>query len=233
MELSKHNRAVKGDAGKDGAPSPWSRPWRAVVSAAIVFHLLALVAEPMRMFSQSSLRPGAPHTQSLRGLVAPYCEFLFLDHGYFFFAPNPGPNHLIEARIQGPSSRGVIVERIPDRSVHWPRLYYHRHFMLSEFYNGISVPSVPPPELQQDGQWMARWRSDLDRYQSVRASLIQHWEGKYPDSRVQLGRIRHLLPSSDEVLLEGKPITDPSLYVPLSEDATEALPPMPQGTSRP
>jgi len=44
------------------------------------------------------------HIWLLRSSLAPYIEFLYLSHGYFFFAPNPGPNHILEFRFRPPTS---------------------------------------------------------------------------------------------------------------------------------
>jgi len=59
---------------------------------------------------------------------------LFLGHGYRFFAPDPGPSHLVEFEITS-ADGSVVSGRFPDRdddANSLPRLQYHRWFMLSE-----------------------------------------------------------------------------------------------------
>jgi hypothetical protein len=63
----------------------------------------------------------------------PYLQLLYLNHGYKYFAPEPGPSTLLAYTMEfaDASSRQ---ETIPNRDIH-PRLLYHRHFMLTEFLN--------------------------------------------------------------------------------------------------
>jgi len=70
-------------------------------------------------------------TRPLARWVAPIHRSLFLGHGYRFFGPDPGPSHILVYRIV--DREGELVERrFPDRDAIWPRLLYHRWFMLSE-----------------------------------------------------------------------------------------------------
>ena len=60
----------------------------------------------------------------------PYLQILYLNHGYQFFAPEPGESTLLA--FEAERDDGTVVRgRIPDRTT-WPRLLYHRHFMLTE-----------------------------------------------------------------------------------------------------
>jgi hypothetical protein len=70
-------------------------------------------------------------TRPLARMVAPIHRSLFLGHGYRFFGPDPGPSHLVVYRVIGPGGN-LIEKRFPDRDEIWPRLMYHRWFMLSE-----------------------------------------------------------------------------------------------------
>jgi hypothetical protein len=74
----------------------------------------------------------------LKKLYHPYITATFLDHSYKFFAPNPGPSHLVRYDLyfaDGSSRVNRDDQILPDRVGHWPRLLYHRHFMLTEFMN--------------------------------------------------------------------------------------------------
>ncbi len=70
-------------------------------------------------------------TRPLANFVAPVHRALFLGHGYRFFGPDPGPSHSVIYRIADESGN-VSEKRFPDREQIWPRLMYHRWFMLSE-----------------------------------------------------------------------------------------------------
>lgn len=70
-------------------------------------------------------------TRPLATMVAPIHRSLFLGHGYRFFGPDPGPSHMVVYRVVD-NSGDVIEKRFPDRNEIWPRLMYHRWFMLSE-----------------------------------------------------------------------------------------------------
>ena len=63
--------------------------------------------------------------------VRPYVQLVFLDQGWNFFAPEPGPSTLVSYRAE--TSTGKVIEgRIPNKRIK-PRLFYHRHFMLTSY----------------------------------------------------------------------------------------------------
>ena len=76
--------------------------------------------------------------------MRPYLQILSLDNGYRFFAPEPGPSHLVRYDVtlaDGQQIGGVFPNLAEER----PRLLYHRYFMLSEFVNSLTEGT--PPEL--------------------------------------------------------------------------------------
>ncbi len=121
-------------------PTTWSRRTRTLVSLALVWHLAALVVAP--------LAAPPPTSQLARGIAAwfnPYLQALYLNHGYRFFAPNPGPSHLVEYELtfaDGSTRSG----QFPNLAEHQPRLLYHRHFMLSETIFALPTPPEFTPE---------------------------------------------------------------------------------------
>jgi hypothetical protein len=64
---------------------------------------------------------------------------MYVNHGYRFFSPDPGDSTLVEFQslLEDGSRRS---ETIPNRGEggQWPRVFYHRHFMLTEFLTGAS-----------------------------------------------------------------------------------------------
>lgn len=135
------------------------RPWvQGLVSLALLYHLTAVLLGP------NSIPPfGSLIAERLRPYFRDYIAATFLNHGYKFFAPEPGPSHLIRYVVERPDGTRVT-GILPDRQGHWPRLMYHRHFMLTEFINdgrpvelwpappggageggGLPAPLAPPP----------------------------------------------------------------------------------------
>ena len=81
-------------------------------------------------------------------LVAPVHQALFLGHGYRFFGPDPGPSHILEYRIESADGE-EINDKFPDRDQHWPRLLYHRWFMLSETIYEDRFPLIEEEEFKK------------------------------------------------------------------------------------
>ena len=97
---------------------------RRLVSVWLVFHIAAIIISP------AAVGPSSETIREAWGWFQPYVEFMYLDHGYHFFAPEPAESTLlayVAHRPDGTEVRG----RIPDRTTS-PRLLYHRYFMLTE-----------------------------------------------------------------------------------------------------
>jgi len=202
----------------------------------VVLHMLAVLAEPLRFFSQSEYQPG-PEFAALRRWTAPYVEWLYLDHGYFFFAPNPGPSHLVGAKVVSPPpipaptptplpavpevDLSQYAYLFPDRQRQWPRLRYHRYFMLSEFYNNSYAPKALPKELHDDLDFLNRWRRDRQFYERLGGSIARHLERLLGVDALELVRIERELFSPDQVLREGWRIDDPRGLILLPESFDE------------
>ncbi|QEG24342.1 hypothetical protein [Mariniblastus fucicola] len=115
--------------GTSSSENAISKPLKRVLSCTLGFYLFVLILGPLSnpVGSESLTRP-------LAKTVGPIHRALFLGHGYRFFAPNPGPSHLVEFQITM-ADGSVTKGRIPDRddaTTGFPRLEYHRWFMLSE-----------------------------------------------------------------------------------------------------
>lgn len=194
-----------------------SPKWKLAISLWILLHLFAIIAEPFALFTRGA-DGYSPTARPLRRGLAPYVEFGYLHHGYFFFAPNPAPSHLLECSLKSSSGEQSRL-RLPDRRAQWPRLLYHRHFMLAEFLNQFHVEPVteqgisnlPNKELQD------AWRSDRARFEMVRDSMIKHLKHRYHVDSAEIFRLEHRLPSAAEVF-EGKiPLDDERFYVVLPD----------------
>jgi hypothetical protein len=136
-DLSESQIASPDEANQDEAtlepltaePTKLSTTAKRIVSLLIAGYLFVLILGPL------SNPIGSEHlTRPLAKKVSPIYRLLFLGHGYRFFAPDPGPSHLVEYEITKQDG-SKIVGRFPDRNnseFSFPRLKYHRWFMLSE-----------------------------------------------------------------------------------------------------
>jgi hypothetical protein len=171
------------------APPPLALRWRILISALVALHVAAVFIGPWAM---------APSTSALSGRLAsafrPYLRMGFLDNGYRFFAPEPGPAHLIRYDLKladGSEVNGVF----PSIDQQWPRLLYHRHFMLSEFVNTL------------DGQEQAELRDAMVK------SFARHLVQANQAEEVSLYLRRHLIAPPQEVA-QGAKLDDPRSYPP-------------------
>ena len=160
---------------------PGRSPWRWALNCWLVFHLAAIIIAP------ASVEPSSDLSRSAWDLVHPYLELLYLNHGNQFFAPEPGESTLLS--FEAERDDGTVVRgRIPDRAT-WPRLLYHRYFMLTEHMKDA------PPELQP------LWQG----------SYARHIGGRFGARRVSLTQQTHLLPSMERVR-DGGRLDDPESY---------------------
>lgn len=183
----KPSEAQLPDESAPPCPAGWSARARRIVTGLLLVHLAALVAGPC------SVEPSSPLCRAVWRLFRPYLDVAFLNHGYHFFAPEPGPSHLIRYELEladGSVQRGFF----PDRDRHRPRLLYHRHFMLSEHLSPLAEETAPPELLH-----------------AYSASFARHLLDEHQARQVTLYLVRHLLPRPNDVL-QGMPLDDASLY---------------------
>lgn len=220
------------------ASSP-TRPWgKAVVSLLLLVHLTAVFIAPFAFASNIGGRARSPFADAIAQALRPYVVAMFLDHGYFFFAPNPGPTHLVDYKVEFADGRTPLEGRFPDHATQRPRLLYHRHFMLAEALNNAYVPPErapepsPPPltataeqraqydlDRQAYAEMEAGWRRGRDSYAAMRKSIEQHLLAKYGGERVTVTRVEHRPPMPDEFAILRKPLDSPDSFTTLPETA--------------
>src|SRR5262245_49379353 len=71
----------------------WGRGAKIFVSLLLGWHLLALLVGPLSV-------PRSILGEKLQVVFRPYLQATFLDHAYKFFAPDPGPSHLIRYDVE-------------------------------------------------------------------------------------------------------------------------------------
>jgi len=125
-----------------------------------------------------------------------YLDGLYLNHGYHFFAPSPGPGHIIRYELF--DDRGSVIGQgeFPNTKDQWPRLRYHRHFMLTE------QAELPSENAEDRQHWQRVYLESYARHllrinpeaQSVRLRRIAHW------------------PIPRQFAAQGRKLTDPEGY---------------------
>src|SRR5437867_3482165 len=159
-------------------PSRLSKKLRWLISSLLIFHFLAIVVSPM------SVPPSSAFWDDAWWIFRPYLQLMYLNHGYKYFAPEPGPSTLLAYTLEFEDG-STRQETIPNRNIH-PRLLYHRHFMLSEFLN------FAPDD------WHRTYARHLCR--------------TYGAKSVSMSRMTRLLPTMEEVR-NGSTLTDPERYL--------------------
>jgi hypothetical protein len=167
-------------------------PLRILISLLIVWHLTAVALAPMSVPPSSQLVVELAQ----RPPVQWYLDALYLNHGYHFFAPEPGAGHLIRYELF--DTRGSIMAQgeFPNLKEQWPRLRYHRHFMLAD------QAGLPSDDKQYRDHWQ---RAYLESY--ARHLLRIHEDA----DAVRVRRVAHW-PIPRNFFLEGRKLTDPEGY---------------------
>lgn len=132
-----------------------------LLNAWLAFHVFAIFIAP------AGMPPASPLLVDISRVALPYNQALFLNHGYHFFAPDPGASRLVEYEIDRPGDLPII-GRFPTTSIR-PRLLYHRYFMLAENVGAF-------PEAMQAEMFEAYARHFAEQHQadSIRLKLILH-----------------------------------------------------------
>jgi hypothetical protein len=198
----------------------------------VAFHLTAVVVAPLAFAADYS----SPLVNRLYAVVRPYATALYLNHGYFFFAPEPGPAHLVDYKVEFDDGRPTVSGRFPDLATQRPRLLYHRHFMLSESLYNRFQPATPAPEpspppltatAEQKLLWqlarreydrgLARWKHRQPQYSAMRRSVEEHLKSKYGGSRVTLSLVEHRLLTPIEIERGERRLDAPETFITLPE----------------
>lgn len=147
---------------------PVGRRVRRIVSVLLMLHLVAIASAPLAM------EPASLPAQKVFGFFRPYLDAAYLNHGYHFFAPEPGPSHLIRYELafsDGHMENGVFPNPVEQR----PRLNYHRHFMLSEFANRLAVNDAQQPVLRELSRSFAKHMIKKRGARSATLFLRRHY----------------------------------------------------------
>lgn len=162
----------------------WSPSARVAASGLVACYLAAVVLPPL-----AGPPPASELATFLLQPFRPLVGAVYLGHGYRFFAPDPGPGHSIRwtvERADGTRLSGSL----PDRDTDWPRLLYHRRFMIAEKIAPLVPPSDAPAEVLRGAR--ADW---LPLVKGVASQLLERHAGE----RVELALVEHYLPAPEEL----------------------------------
>jgi len=99
------------------------------------------IAPPVEAEDEAaSMAPVNALLEPITDFVRPYAQFVMIDKGYGFFSPDPDRASLIMKYRARKEDGSVVRGTFPDRSEHWPRLLYHRHFMLTSRHGELFDP---------------------------------------------------------------------------------------------
>jgi hypothetical protein len=128
----------------------------------VLLHFTAIIAVA------GTMGPTAAYVNAVWEVFHPYLQFLFLNHGFNYFAPEPAPTNLL--KFEAIRADGSVVKgQIPDPSLR-PRLLYQRSLLLTEHIG------IRPLEIRD------RW------YRSYALHICQ----KYGAAKVHLTHLIHV-----------------------------------------
>lgn len=153
----------------------------ALLSLWLVFHVFCVFIAP------AAMPPASPLLEDGYRIALPYNAALFLNHGYHYFAPDPGASTLIRYSIPR-AGDAPLVGRFPDVSIR-PRLLYHRYFMLAENL----------------------WSFDDRTQAEMQRAYARHFAMIHKASKIALSRVSHE-PSSILRIQAGGELDDPEMF---------------------
>lgn len=141
---------------------PWSRGARRAVSLGLVIHLTALL---VGAFGPA---PASPLETGLYEVFRPYFDVTGQGKTYRYYAPEPGPTPVVEARLIFADGRAERVLRLPERADKPRRMLYQRQLALayhldSEYRERKGVPADVPEEERPLPRWARSYARHLGR----------------------------------------------------------------------
>jgi hypothetical protein len=191
----------------------WSPAVRGIVSALVLFHLTAAIV--------AALVAAPPYSElwfNAASVFRPYVNAADLNHGYRFFAPDPGPSHLVRYHLEF-ADGSVRDGKFPDLEQQRPRLLYHRYFMLSEHLFGLYGAWQQILESRQGPAPLAE-RQEMNKVARDSEALYRAFAKSYADEllrrngakQVTLELIEHVIPRPQDVAAGRQRLDDPALY---------------------
>jgi hypothetical protein len=232
--------AIKPPTASTAAPAPKPRPEkpqregsskrggrpalaiRIAFTIFIVWHFTGVFLAALCVPSSSPLVLGIAQHWPMQW----YLDALYMNQGHSFFAPQVGPGHLIRYQLLDQSGREIDHGEFPSRKEHWPRLLYHRYFMLAD------QAELPFDDKPTRDYWERKYLEAYGRHllgtntnaQTVRLQLFAHW----PPPR------KFFLDANGKLLDPMPSLTDPKGYemlIDATQRRSDIAPPPPTNQS--
>lgn len=174
-----------------------SLAFRLIVSLVLVWHFAGIFLAALSIGPSSELVIGIAQNWPMQW----YLDALYLNQGHSFFAPDVGPGHLMRYELFDAGGRVVAQGEIPSTKEYWPRLRYHRHFMLAD------QAGLPSPDKNYSDLWQRKYLESYARH------LLRTNEDALS---VRLRRLAHW-PLPRNLALQNRKLTDPEGYEVLME----------------
>ncbi len=167
-------------APKPPSPPGWPSWKRRLISALLLFHLIALGV------AVAAAPPSSALERALASAFGRYYELVDQGYAYRYYAPEPPPTPVVTATVRFADGRPEVIVRLPQRGLR-PRLRYQRQLALafhlfSDFDEARRVAG--------DGS-RSRWARSYARH------LVKAWPGC---ATVTLSAQMHLIPDPRRVL---------------------------------
>lgn len=198
----------KGERPPQGEPKARPRPadaregpgrmTRIVASIALLLHVVVLFLYPLANSRTSTTVQDFAQWSWFRW----YPDILYLNHGYGFFGPDPGPGIVLEYEVRDAAGETVAEGKFPDADRIWPRLRYHRYKMLADQIESIQFdPNIAE---QRKRFMMQRYARQLIRQYGGESATVTQMLHEIVPLEVWLG--------NEEQGIEPKALDDKSTY---------------------
>jgi hypothetical protein len=156
---------------------------RVAVSIFIVWHFTGVFLAALSIPMSSPL----VFSIAQQGIMQWYLDALYMNQGHSFFAPDVGPGHLIRYQLYDQNNQVIEQGDFPSRKEHWPRLLYHRYFMLAD------QADIGSDDRQESDKWQRRYLEAYGRQllrshdQARMARVVRYAQWPLPASNVAGG----------------------------------------------
>jgi hypothetical protein len=178
-------KSVQGDREtEDGIPAgradrPWPVAWRRLVSAVLIFHLVAILAGAL------SAHPSSGLERSIADKFAAYFQLIDQGYAYRYYAPEPPPTPVATATVHYADGRPDRTIRLPRKET-FPWLLRQRQLALANhLYSDFQAAKFEGGDASK-----SRWGR----------SYARHLAKTYPgSSEIELHAQLHLIPDVQRV----------------------------------
>jgi hypothetical protein len=166
---------------REGSSKRGGRPAlviRIALTVFIIWHFTGVFLAALCVPTSSELVLGIAQHRPMQW----YLDAMYMNQGHSFFAPDVGPGHLVRYQLLDQSGREIERSEFPSRKEHWPRLLYHRYFMLADQLDGMPFPDKPTRDLWERKYLEAFGRQLLREHSQAQTVVLQfynHWPLPY------------------------------------------------------